>query len=355
MKKILIIQNRLLHYRVDFYKELSTLYDVVVLHSGKPMLEEDDNDSLQEIVVECKKLGSFYFQSDVYYYAKKTEYDVVIAMFDIRWINSIKAMLKLDKSKTWIWWGLDKGVSSSNIVSFLALKIKLQLAKRKNAIIFYSKKIRDDFVAYGLNQKKLFVANNTIFIPDRIKAYECNDKKYFINVGSLVKRKRNAELIEVIAALRNKTNQKIGLMLIGAGPEETKLKGLINQLGVEDLIHMPGAITDPDILKDYYRYAIASVSFGQAGLAVLQSMAYGVPFVTSDNAITGGEAHNIISNYNGIICEPNTLSLEKCLSEIASNQAHTLKMSENAYEYYTNKCSIKNMIDGFKSAILYKE
>ena len=38
-------------------------------------------------------------------------------------------------------------------------------------------------------------------------------------------------------------------------------------------VEMIGRVEDPDTLARYYDEAVASVSFGQAGLAVLQSMA----------------------------------------------------------------------------------
>ena len=50
----------------------------------------------------------------------------------------------------------------------------------------------------------------------------------------------------------------------------------------------------------FYNRAIMSISLNQAGLSVLNSFAHGVPFVTMNNAASGGEKFNIVNNYNGI-------------------------------------------------------
>jgi len=349
MVKILVIQNEILHYRKSFYEKLSGLYDVTILHSGKSMVTLDD--SFSEIIVDAIRIGPFYFQSKVLQYASEPKYDIVIAMFDIRWINSIKTMYKLDMEKPWIWWGLDKGLSSTKLVSRIALSLKVYIAKRNNPIIFYSNRIKDDFADYGLNENNLFVANNTFHISDRIKAYEYQKKEYFINVGSLVPRKRNKEFIEVIAKLRKTEGKDIRLMLIGSGEEESALKDYIKMKGVEDLVEMPGAIKDPHHLREYYKKAIASVSFGQAGLAVLQSMAFGVPFVTSKNSITGGEAYNIINGVNGLLCEPTIESLENNIVRLCEENNLALELGRNAYRYYSENCKIENMVKGFVKAI----
>lgn len=53
MKKVLILQNTILHYRKALYNELSKNYDVTILHSGKVSKNQDDY--YNEIVCKNKK------------------------------------------------------------------------------------------------------------------------------------------------------------------------------------------------------------------------------------------------------------------------------------------------------------
>tara|TARA_R100001143_G_C3361083_1_gene135898 strand:- start:22121 stop:23152 length:1032 start_codon:yes stop_codon:yes gene_type:complete len=338
-----------MHYRKSFYNELSEVYDVTILHSGIPMVLPEDR--FKEIIVRTYKIGPLYFQSDIFEHASKQSYDIIIAMFDIRWINSIWAMFNLDSVKPWIWWGLDKGVSSSNITSELALKVKLSIAKRGNPIIFYNKKIRRDFIKYGLNRKNLFVANNTFHIDNRIQCYLHEKKDYILFVGSLDLRKQNEILIKAFANILDKIPKSIKLVLIGDGEDKERLISLNNNLRLNGRVFFPGKITNASKLEEFYKRAIVSVSFGQAGLSVLQSMAYGVPFVTSENAISGGESNNIHHGKNGFICKKNIESLEEILIKCCTNTEYVKKMGKNAFEYYTMNSTVRLMIDSFEKAI----
>ena len=60
MKKLLIIQNTIMHYRKPVYNELSKIYNVTILHSGSVSI--DKNDLYSEIITSVKQIGPFFFQ-----------------------------------------------------------------------------------------------------------------------------------------------------------------------------------------------------------------------------------------------------------------------------------------------------
>lgn len=342
-KRILILQNKILHYRKAFYNELSNYYDVTVLHSGKSTLNPDDK--YQELVVELKKLGPFYIQSGVLNAIKDEQYDVIISMFDLRWVNNIIAMYVCRCDVKFIWWGA--WITKNSIAN----NIRVYLANKNNPSIFYTHEAKADFEDLGVSSEKLFVANNTIDVGRREKSYKNSVKNKILFVGSLDKRKELDIVISSFYEIVNIIDKSIILTIVGDGFEAENLKKQVQKLELENRVVFKGKITDVDLLRDYYKESLASVSFGQAGLSVLQSFGYGVPFITKSNAISGGEINNIKDGYNGYFCQDSAESFQGSLLKLCTNINLARELGKNAYDYYSDYSSIDNMVQGFRDAI----
>ncbi|MBW7835264.1 MAG: glycosyltransferase family 4 protein [Sphingomonadales bacterium] len=343
---ILVIQNKLLHYRRPFYNELCKHFEVAVLHSGEPNC--NPGDKYKEIIVPVRKIGPFWWQQRLLETLSTLPIEAIIAMFDVRWLNIMLAMYRWDHKIPWIWWGLDKGAST------LALKAKLWIAHRDNPIVFYNHLSLEYFNRLGLERDKLFLANNTFHVPDRVPCFTYPIKNKFINVGSLDARKQNDITIQAFNKVLQKTGRDLQYIIIGEGPERENLQSLIVKEGLVDKVVLAGSINNPKVLEKYYKEAIASVSFGQAGLAVLQSMAFGVPFLTKKNAISGGEMANIKSGENGILSEDNPQSLAEHMLRLAVDMDFARSLGEGAYAYYSQYCTVEKMAEGFLQALKYR-
>ena len=342
-KRILILQNTLLHYRKAFYNLLSERYEVTILHSGKESVIENE-DKYREIIVKKKVFGPIILQLQVLKHVNSGEFDTVIAMCDLHWVNNIVALYFHPKNTKFIWWG------SWFTNKYWVDKLKTYLAQRADSNIFYSEAAKADFKPH-VTGSKLFVANNTFDVGKRVKAYEYADKKRILFVGSLDERKQNDVLIKSFYNIVVKINPSIQLTIIGEGAQRANLEALVNTLKLNNRVTFEGKINAPEILETYYAESIVSVSFGQAGLSVLQSLGYGVPFLTKKNAISGGEKTNIKDGLTGIFCDDNPVSLEKSLLTFCSDLTYARKLGENAYNYYSRFCTIENMAQGFSDAI----
>ena len=343
MKKVLFIQNKILHYRIALYNELAKHYDITVLHSGQKTIT--DMDSYKEIQTKTINFGTFKFQSSVISEVKKDKYDVIISMFDLHWINNILAMYLHKKKTKFIWWGT--WLTGNKIAD----RIKLFLTNHEYSSIFYNQEAKESFIRLGVDEKKLFVANNTFDVGERIKCYEFNTKNNILFVGSLNKRKQLDILINAFFNIADKLPNFVNLIIIGDGEELDELQKLVKKIKLEDRIIFLGKITDNNKLIEFYKKAIVSVSYGQAGLTVLQSFGFGVPFITKINAISGGEKTNIKHGENGLFCEDNILSLKENLLKVCTNIKYAKLLGRNAYNYYGNYCTIENMAKGFINAI----
>ena len=90
----------------------------------------------------------------------------------------------------------------------------------------------------------------------------------------------------------------------------------------------------------------------QAGLSVLESMGCGVPFITSENAITGGESFNIQHGVNGILMK-NLGDLKNIILDISKDTSKYIKMGERAYRHYWECRKPQDMAQGIINAIEY--
>lgn len=342
---ILVIQGWLPHYRLELFNALSALDEVLVVHSGKPARR--DTDRFEEVVLPLKRIGPLRLQEGLLPLIAKKRPKAIIAMFDVRWINTIRAMYQFDTQLSWVWWGLDRGSNS------LATQAKLFIARHPNPIVFYNHVTRSMFAGSIQFPERLFVANNTFHVPSRAESFRNPVKNRIINVGSLDARKQNDVTIRVLKKIRDDTGVDVRYSLIGDGPERGNLVELVEQLGMQNRVEFLGKIEGSGALERYYAEAIASVSFGQAGLAVLQSMAFGVPFVTKRNAISGGEKHNITDGENGLFCDDDPAALEAVLLRLFLNIDYARGLGEAAYRYYSEAATVDNMVASFAKAIDY--
>ncbi|MHB1105220.1 MAG: glycosyltransferase family 4 protein [Lutibacter sp.] len=342
-KDILILYNFILHYRIPFFNVLSQYYNVTVLHSGKECVGSDDK--FTEIIVPVKKMGPFYFQKGVLAEVNKEKYDIIIALFDIAWVNTIISIYVHNKKAKFILWGA--WITKSNIAN----RIRIFFTKKAHSNVFYTNEARLAFIKKDISKEKLYVANNTFDVGLRIRSYENPVKNSILFVGSLDKRKQNDVLLKSFSEILDEIPSNIMLTIIGDGVERDYLMEISHELKIEGRVNFTGKINDTNTLMNYYKNAIVSVSFGQAGLSVLQSLGYGVPFLTKRNAISGGEKTNIRNNYNGIFCDDDSNSLAENLKFLCNDIKYARTLGENAFNYYSDFCTINNMVQGFKDAI----
>ncbi len=345
MKKVLILQNKILHFRKAFYNHLAKHYDVTILHSGTPSITSADK--YKEVIYPTYKIGPFFWQKGILSMMRRCSYNSVIAMADLHWIMNTLFMFFKPSNLQFIWWG--PWLTSRKWANWF----RCWLFKQPNPIIFYTEEARQEFIKHGIVKEKLFVANNTIEVADRAKSYEYPKKNLILFVGSLNPRKQLDELIHIFHKIQKKIDSNIQLMIVGDGSMKDSLHQLVIKLNLTSRVVFSGEINDPNVLKNYYKKAIFSVSLGQAGLAVLQSLGNGVPFVTKENAISGGEKSNIKHGINGEFCKDNPTDIENTMIRLCQDKSYSYNLGKNAYNYYNDFCTIEKMVEGFVSAINY--
>ena len=158
-------------------------------------------------------------------------------------------------------------------------------AERAAAVVAVSQALKDKVAALGVDPGKIAVLRNGVdldrFKPrDRtvIRAKWGLTGPVWLTVGHLVALKGVHIAITALARVPDTT-----LLIAGEGPEQGKLRGLVEQLGLHARVRMLGAIPHAQ-LCDYYNAADALVhASSREGMpnVVLESLACGTPVVAA--------------------------------------------------------------------------
>lgn len=349
--KVLIIQNIIMSYRVPVYNELAGRknIDLTVLHSG--MYQNVEKLNFQVKYIGTEKKGSFVFHKENLFKLAQN-YNVVIAMPDPHWLSILSLAFKKKGKYRLIFWGI--GVTASYTKGFdtggLGDRIRRLIFKRADALLFYSSYPKVKYIKKGWDKNKMFIANNTTqvletnFVPIH--------RNNILFIGTLYKQKKIYVLLEAFYTANKKNNVSNKLVIIGDGPERENILFWIKNHKLKDKIILKGSVFDENIIREEFEKAIVCVSPGQAGLSVLKSMGYGVPFITRKDAITGGEIFNILSWKNGVLYNEND-ELVHIIEDISKNRKKYLALGKNAISFYRNERTIEQMVDGFEDAIKF--
>ncbi|HEX8645847.1 MAG TPA: glycosyltransferase [Thermoleophilaceae bacterium] len=103
-----------------------------------------------------------------------------------------------------------------------------------------------------------------------------------LSLGRLVPQKGQAVLVGAIAHLRAQ-GRDVRCVIAGAGPLEDDLRALCEELGVADLVELPGAVPPADVPSLLERASVFCLPSFAEGLPVvlMEAMASGLPVVAS--------------------------------------------------------------------------
>lgn len=351
-KKVLFVTYKLQNYRIPIFDIIgkSDNIELTVAHSSKK--SDYNGENFQELIIPYRSIGAFTYYGHEF---KKmvNKFDVVVCMFYVFNLSFLKLAFGTRKNIKLIFWGI--GVRASYNAKFdsptIINQFRYLLAKRSDAMLFYSEYAKKKYIEHGIEEQKLFEMPNTVEVLPIGNTRIERDKILFI--GSLYKQKKIFELLESYKeAVYQYQHTPNSLHIVGGGVEFENIQDWIRKNKLEKYIVLHGAIFDESKLSELFATACACISPGQAGLSVLKSFGYGVPFITHKDAITGGERLNIENNVNGILFE-NYSDLKDIIVDIFINPNKYVLMGEKAKEFYYNKRTPEHMANGFLKAVEY--
>lgn len=346
--KVLLLENDLMHYRIPVYNILAQKYDFT--HACCYPKKIVDEIHFSRITFSPFRVGPFELQrNNLFELCQK--YDVVIGYGDIHYLQYASIPLRPWRKFKFAFWGI--GVSASYDKHFDTITrwdgVRDFFYKRADAYVFYTSYPIEKYVKRGFDRSALFVAPNTVEV-DYLEGV--GPKRNLLFIGTLYKEKGIQYLLDAYRSAYQIDSNIPVLDIIGDGPDFNPVACWIKESGLSDRIILHGAIYDKKIKASFFQSAIACISPLQAGLAVLESQGYGTAFITTKDAITGGEIFNISDGETGVLMD-DVSELRDIILDIAASPEKYEKIGKNAREFYQSCRKPSDMAQGFIDVIDY--
>ncbi|MEO8361028.1 MAG: glycosyltransferase family 4 protein [Vicinamibacteria bacterium] len=175
------------------------------------------------------------------------------------------------------------------------------------------------------------VPSTVLHPPPPARAYRCDAyEPYIFAVSRLHPLKRMDLLIEAMALMKD---QSLRAVIAGEGDEETKLRALIREKGLESRVDLVGAISE-DAKLDHYakcRAVYFAPKNEDYGFVTLEAMSSAKAVLTATDA--GGPTEQVENGVNGWILSPTAPAFSDCLDRVAGDHAEAERAGRNGQAF----------------------
>src|SRR5882672_725918 len=334
MKKVLLISNRVMHYRVSVYNYFHRRFR----ESGFEF----------SVIANCLQEQN---QPPPEFELRELPFNLMKELITwplIYWFNMEKI--------PFAWW--TKGVFFFQAEDGIRYQLSNYIHGMSDALILYSEACRE-LVMPSL-QSKSFVANNTINFDDFPVVHESKDEikkefgipfeKVVIFIGRMGVEKGRKRVDHLIDVFRSLDRKDIGLVLVGSGLGE-ELKARMNPRNTLYL----GEVHDGQNLRISKLCKMADICAipGHVGLGLNQALYWGLPVLTEE-CDQPPEISYLKPGRNGFIVPHNDLALlQDRMLYLLDNDRVRADFSRHAREDILKEASIEGMFSGFNDCVNY--
>lgn len=227
-------------------------------------------------------------------------------------------------------------------LSFLAYVLeRIQyLSYRDTRFICYSQSTKQDLVSFGIQERKIHVFTLGLDHTRYKKYSKKAEDPLFIFVARLVKMKR-ADLC--IAAMSEvvKKYPRAKLVIIGNGPDEVRLRKMIDSFSLSDVVQAVGKnnfFIDKNpvdvkvgLMREAWALLLPSVKEGW-GMVVTEAAACGTPAIVSD---VTGLRDSVLHNTSGIVLSknPKPQALADAMIRIIEDSVYRSNLTKGALSW----------------------
>jgi glycosyltransferase involved in cell wall biosynthesis len=149
-----------------------------------------------------------------------------------------------------------------------------------------------------------------------------------ISVGRLAAEKNMAVLLEGAAIVMG-NDPRLRVVLVGDGPDKSKLMELARDLGIADRVEFPGMVSFdriPGLLKAADLFGFASITETQ-GMVTMEALAAGLPVAAVEAA---GTRDVVTDGVDGILADNDPAALAEAIASILEHPERAKSFREAA-------------------------
>lgn len=348
MKKVLLVSNKVMHYRVSVYNNFAERFRKCgwQLYVRTCELQKENPHEIHFDFAEIPFIFSEYRRE-----IARIKPDVVITFLHLKdlIIWPLVHWLRLVRLPVVYW---NKGINLEVRNPYVRNQAFYYIHSICNAIILYSAK--EIVHIKPKNRHKVFVANNAINYEDFPSIGTAKDelkkelgipfKKIVLFVGRMRDVKKVDHLIEVFRGLEG----DCGLVIVGDGMS-SEAKSRMNGLNTIYL----GGIYDPKNEKIAKIFKIADLFCipGDVGLGLNQAFYFGLPVVT-EAGLQPPEINYLVDGRNGYMVPENDIAtLKEKLVFLMDNDDVRCEYGRNARNDILKNASMEVMFKGFRDCL----
>ncbi len=370
MKKVAILQHRLLHYRTGLFDRLHAkcLEKGIALHlvHGQPTLREakkQDTGTLPWADEVRNRYISLRHRDILWqsFPAKHQDSDLVVVMQENRLLSNYPWLFFRGAGKPKIaYWGHGRNLQSNRPGGLLESWKRL-LVGRVDWWFAYTDMTREILARDGYPSNRITVLDNAIdnegfeadlatCSPDRLNTLRGElglDENHLVGLfcGSLYADKRLGFMLDAADIIR-KAIPDFHLVVIGDGPNAFEIR---DAQASRLWLHWVGVRKGVEKAA-YFRIANLVFNPGAVGLHVLDSFCAGVPMATTREARHGPEVAYLKDGHNGLVASGSAETYAAAVIELLSNRAAYERMRSHALED-ARRYTLDNMTDRFAKGI----
>ena len=203
------------------------------------------------------------------------------------------------------------------------------LMRKANGFVFQT---QDAQVFYGGEiAKRSVVIPNPLFIGDDYPTtqYIGEREKTIVTTGRLNKQKNHPLLIRAFKRIAEEFPE-YKLIIYGEGPERQNDEALIQELGLQERVLLPGTINDvPDKIYKASLYVLSSDFEGMPN-ALMEAMALGLPCISTDCPCGG--PRELTTNGEDCLLVPvgDEIAIAEAMRKVLSEEKFAMKLGKNA-------------------------
>ncbi len=387
--KIALITNFCPFYRIKLFKILAEKINAEFFffsdasEKNWETLNVVNNDGIPVVPLLTPGMSKVNLLLKLWKKLRVNDYDVYIQGISGRLIVPLTYIAaRLRKKQFIVWTGFWN--HPNTFFHRLTFPIVKYIYRHSDAVVTYGTHVRDYLISLGVDEKKIFIAQNTADNElynkkvseneklELIKSLDAENKKIVLFVGRLSTEKGVDILLEAVLNLKSKiTNHKLNqiplapfkkgginlkFFIVGRGPEKEHLQNFCEQNNLDNVLFLDYVPNDQ--LYKYYNIAdivavpsITTPVFKEPwGLIVNEAMNQSAVVIASDavGAAMGGLIHD---GENGIIVpEKNPAALSKAIKNVLSDDNYRIKLSITAKETI-QKWTYDKMAQGFIDAV----